>query len=99
MKKYEERIDNSPRKYKVLLERCCDLCGFKAKSEDWGSSRYNVNETDIQVTCKQKDGNSWPEGGSGYEYEIDLCPSCFKNKLVPWLQSQGANIQQIDWDW
>jgi len=58
-----------------------------------------VNETEVSVTVKQKEGESYPDGGSGTEYEIDLCPDCFKNRLVPWLKSEGANIGEMEWDW
>jgi len=48
---------------------------------------------------KQKEGSNYPEGGTGTEYEIDLCPKCFKERLVPWLKSEGAAIEEKEWDW
>jgi hypothetical protein len=84
---------------KVLIKRKCDLCGMESKSSEWDAGLYNVNETEIKITIKQKEGTSYPEGGSGTEYEIDLCPSCFTNRLIPWLRSQGAAIEEREWDW
>ena len=84
---------------KVLIKRQCDLCGASAKNEDWGASMYEVNKTEVTVAIEQKDGSSYPDGGSGDKYEIDLCPKCFKERLVPWLLSQGATIKQEEWDW
>ena len=97
MRKYEPktitRTDN------ILVETTCDLCGVVAKKGGWDSSYYEVAETEIEVTVRQKDGESYPDNGWGHSYQIDICPKCFKDKLVPWLKSQGAKINQEKWDW
>jgi hypothetical protein len=82
-----------------VKSRKCDLCGLETKGSDWQTGLWEVNETEITIAIKQKEGENYPEGGSGTEHEIDLCPNCFKNKLVPWLNSQGADIKQKEWDW
>ena len=98
MKIYKEEIVTFPKK--TVISRKCDLCPAKSKSEEWESKGcYDVNETEISVEIRQKEGESYPEGGSGKKYEIDLCPKCFKTKLIPWLKSQGADIKQEEWDW
>jgi hypothetical protein len=100
MKHFEKRTES--RTYDVLISRTCDICGRKGKGGDkreWDAGAYAINETEILVKVYQKEGSSFPEGGSGTEYGIDLCPICFKDRLVPWLISQGANIKQEDWDW
>jgi len=99
MKVYDEKIIPK-HKCKYLKLRKCDLCGTESKNEEWGDGgSYDVNETEITVEIRQKEGHSYPEGGSGTKYEIDLCPNCFKNKLIPWLRSQNANIEKEEWDW
>jgi len=83
-----------------LNKRVCDLCGFSAKGEDWGAGFYEVNETEVRVEVRHKEGSSYPEGGDGTEYDIDICPSCFVNKLVPWVEEEGdTEIERKDWDW
>lgn len=85
-----------------LASRTCDLCGTQAKNEltrEWETSCYEIAETEIKVEIRQKEGSNYPEGGWGTEYEIDLCPVCFKEKLIPWLLSQGAKIEKKEWDW
>ena len=77
----------------------CDLCGKEAMYGDWSGGVYEINETEIHVRIKQKEGCQFPEGGSGEYYEVDICPECFKEKLVPWLNSQGANLKPLDWSW
>lgn len=99
MKKYEKRM-SEPVEHTYLVEVTCDLCGTAGKTEDrWSGSHYDVDETEISVVVKQKEGFSCPDGGSGTEFDIDICPTCFKEKLVPFLQDQGANIQPKEWDW
>jgi len=83
----------------TLKQITCDLCGREAKKGHWDSSIYSVNETDIEVTIKQKEGDTYPESGSGTEIIVDLCPTCFKERLVPWLNSQGASIEEKEWDY
>lgn len=84
---------------RVCVKRKCDLCGVESTHEDWNKGLYEINETEIKITITQRDGIAYPEGGSGTEYEIDLCPACFKGRLVPWLKSEGANIEETEWDW
>ena len=98
MRRYETK--EVTRSEKHLVEQRCDLCGIAAAEPDsWGGGSYQVDETEIKVTVKQKEGSSYPEGGMGTEYRIDLCPACFKDRVIPWLVSQGAAIKQEDWDW
>ena len=82
-----------------LVETNCDLCGATAKSGDWESSTYEVNEVEVEVIVRTKQGENYPEGGSGTKIEVDLCPKCFKNILVPFLQSKGAKVEVETWDW
>ena len=84
---------------KRLAKTTCDLCGKEAKHGNWESSSYDVNETEIKVTVRQKDGCSYPEGGYGTDYTADICPACFKNKLIPWLESHGCKTKRVEWDW
>lgn len=100
MKRFEKRTES--RTYDALVSRTCDICGRVGKSGDkreWDAGIYAINKTEILVKVFQEAGSSYPEGGSGTRYDIDLCPVCFVGKLVPWLISQGANIREEDWDW
>jgi RNA polymerase subunit RPABC4/transcription elongation factor Spt4 len=94
-----ETVTVPARQEKRLVNRSCDLCGRQAKANEWGDSIFDADETEIAVSVRQREGKNYPEGGYGTKYEIDLCPDCFKKRLVPWLQSQGADIEEKDWDW
>ena len=87
------------REERVLDKTTCDLCGKEALCGHWKSSLYEVNEVEIEVTVRQRDGQNYPEGGGGTEYIVDMCPDCFKDKLIPWLKSQGCKAKRKDWDW
>lgn len=91
MKKYETRTITRTETY--IEEIVCDLCN---KPLDWNDIfPYGVNETEISM----KEGTSYPEGGNGTEIEIDICTTCFKDKLIPWLKSQGVPIKWQKWSW
>ena len=77
----------------VVDKRTCDLCGFVADAT-WNSGIYEIEETEIHVKVHQRSGETYPEDSFGTIYDIDICPVCFENKLVPWLRSQGANIKE-----
>lgn len=99
MKKYKK--ETVTREREVILERTCDLCGIKAQErggDEWYGKFFDINETEIEVIIRQRDGVLYPEGGSGTRMSVDMCPRCFKNKLIPWLESQGASIDEVDWD-
>ena len=82
-----------------LIETTCDLCGAVAKRGEWGSATWEVAETEIKITIRQKDGEAYPDSGDGTEYNVDMCPKCFKEKLIPWLTSQNATCERKAWDW
>lgn len=83
------------RKVKIFDTLTCDMCSKTAKKDNWSTASYDVAETEIQI----KEGVSYPEGGYGFEVNIDLCIDCFKNKLIPWLKSQGVPCTIEKWDW
>lgn len=96
MRKFETYTEK-PVERTRLVETTCDVCGAVAKRGNCGSSSYDVDEVEVEVTVRQKDGSSYPEGGSGTEIVVDICPACFKDKLVPFLRSQGADIEEREW--
>jgi hypothetical protein len=90
--------------YEQCVARECDLCHAKSPNPDgwennWIKGDYTLEETELTIAVRHKDGYSCPDGGNGTEYEIDLCPKCFKERLIPWLKSQGATVERKDWDW
>jgi len=97
MKHYEDRVIPE-RIEKRTTHLTCDLCGVKSKGYDWVCGSYEVKEVELSVTIKHRTGESYPSGGSGSTFEIDMCPKCFQEKLIPWIQSQGGNVREEEWD-
>jgi shikimate 5-dehydrogenase len=99
MKHYEQRTYTQT--HDVCVKRTCDLCGKATKDGDnWqDASVYDVAETEVSVTVKCKEGENYPSGGHSDDIVVDMCPSCFTTKLVPWLQSQGVKVEAKRTDW
>lgn len=90
MKTYEEV--KVTEKVKRHIFTTCDLCGGTTKG-NWGGG-FEVHEVEVRI----KEGDTYPEFGSGTEIEYDICPTCFKDKLIPWLESQGAETREREWE-
>ena len=63
----------------------CDVCGKEEKNTGWQTPAFDINETEI----RHKYGSIFPEGGSWEETDVDICPECFKDKFIPWIESFG----------
>lgn len=77
---------------------------FEKVTETVTKTHYKLirRSCDLCGVSTVDDGNRWTTISfeeDNVEKEVDICPDCFKNKLVPWLISQGAKIKQEDWDW
>jgi hypothetical protein len=73
-----------------LEKTTCDLCGEVIEKK-----RYSAE----QVTVEYRTGSSFPECGWGNCVEVDMCPDCFKERLQPWLESQGCTLKNKEWQW
>lgn len=83
----------------VLVETTCDLCGKVAKSGDWQSSTYDEDDTEVTVTVRARQAITGYDYGDVTEQYVDICPECFQNKLIPFLESEGAVIQKREYDY
>lgn len=93
MKKYEKQTRPACT-FDALVETKCDLCG-KTTTREWKDGSFDATETEVRL----RTGSSYPEGGSGDETTIDICPACFTSKLIPWVKSQGGEPTTKEWDW
>jgi hypothetical protein len=96
-----QRTEKRSRTYDetVTVEVRCDLCGRTAPRPGHGQGTWGQYGGDVnEVTVSHRSGSSYPEGGSGETVEFDVCPDCFRDKLVPWLRSQGAEPRTTEWD-
>lgn len=84
-----------------IVARKCDLCETKAEgyNGNWPYSDWDIDETDIRTEVKYRTGSQYPGGGNTTLYEVDICPQCFKDKLIPWVKSQGGTVRETESDW
>jgi hypothetical protein len=93
MRTYENRTVETPIRH--LAELKCDVCGVIGRNGKWEKHSYSILETEIKMV----DGVGSPDGGASTETSFDICPDCFKSKLVPWFESFGArpSVEKVDW--
>lgn len=92
MKVYEEVTEKRIR----LKVRICDICGAKGYDTQWpGTQEHNYRATNVSMEL----GTHWPGSCSGIRTEVDICPKCFKEKLIPWLLSQGVKVEAKEYDY
>jgi len=70
----------------------CDICG-----EGVRKGRYSYDT--FEGECTMSVGHSFPECGSRETTRVDICEKCFREKLIPWLQGEGAKVQVAKVDW
>lgn len=80
--------------YNKIVSVTCDICKQEFDDDDWNKGAYEVLETNVSM----KTGYLYPEGGNGDEITFDICPYCFKNKLIPALKELGAHPTESKWD-
>jgi hypothetical protein len=84
----------------VLVSKTCDICKeiHDVDEEDsWTGDKYNILETEIRL--EEGSDYGYDSGGNKEITEVDICPDCFKNHLIPWLESIGATIRKKEVDW
>lgn len=78
----------------------CDLCGAASKAPDnWGVPPYDVDKVEVKTGIRHDKGSNYPEGGHGEVVQVDLCPTCFHTRLLPWLEREGAKPRKTEWEW
>jgi len=76
--------------YEKTVEIECDICG--ETTQDLGLNRgaqwsIGTHNKDIIAIVREK-GASYPEGGWSNYKELDVCPDCWENKIVPLIESE-----------
>ena len=92
--KITKKILQPARHVDMQIAMQCDLCGAKSPTNDsWTDEPFQVCETEVSF----KIGSNYPEGGSVEEWKYDVCPNCFKNKIMPLFGD--SNEFKKEWDW
>lgn len=97
-------IPAQPERTETVVVGCkCDLCGADGK-DGFDSSKWkgcDIDKTALKMTTEviRENGESYPEGGSKKVQWFDVCPDCWKTKVVPWFESQGAKVSEREDSW
>jgi hypothetical protein len=80
-----------------IKEIICDICKNYSNGDTWPIiDDNNILETTVEI----KEGVSFgTEGGNITKINFDICPKCFKEKLIPFIKAFGnkPNIEEISW--
>jgi hypothetical protein len=89
------KTETITREEKVVDVFSCDMCGKIAPGKyDWGED----DNHDIGVQVELNDCYYGPSDRKGYYMRTDICPECFKGKVVPALEDLGAVFRTRDMD-
>ncbi len=71
----------------------CDICGLERPVHYWSTSCEAYNETAVAMNF----GSSCGANKHIMQLSVDICPVCFKEKLIPFLESLGAkpNLEEL----
>lgn len=86
-----------------LVSVTCDLCGCEATGVSGNEPYWEPGYRISSVTVERVEGECIPDCDPERRTKrVDICPKCFEQKLVPWLEkSQGAKMQldgEGEWD-
>jgi hypothetical protein len=100
MKKTKEEKHEIKQIYQTSI--ICDLCKKESEQADhWVRQmpeRAVITTDENSITLTHKFGKRYPEGGWGQVLEIDICPECLQNKVLPFLKEQGCSVEYQDWE-
>jgi hypothetical protein len=88
----------------IQIATICDLCGAESVSEEWASNpppdtgwwdiSDGIEESGVEISYRWTSPTDPYGGGAiGRLTEIDLCPNCFNNKLIPALKQINPDFE------
>ena len=96
MKATEEKREEVRTTHTVKVT--CDLCGREAPSphhpfHTWAVDTFAVTGTTVEL----REGVAYPDDdGDIKTTSFDICPQCFRDKLVPWLKEHGVSGPTVE---
>ncbi len=75
----------------VTVEVFCDVCGRPTHLK----TGWEINDAEVEARI----GDVYPEADCRHTYRIDLCATCFLDKLVPVVEKElGVTFAVVDAD-
>lgn len=101
MKKTEKRTQTETIERVVVISLTCDICGQEYEDQEKSGNDFkSIGEFhSTKVLMSNGEQLDWNGGGWDDTIEFDICPDCFRSKLVPWFESQHAKptLTRMDW--
>lgn len=93
---YKERTIPA-RTERIIDELTCDICQRKAPDPHgidtkWGSSHHKI----ASVVVSLRIGERYPETWHYSQTCFDICPTCFKDHVIPFLADLGAYPRETE---
>jgi hypothetical protein len=89
MKQYRTEVIKEVKE--VFQYKVCDSCGARSDSFTGWPGKEQVNEVDIEYRYGSVDRDG---GASLHVYTVDICPTCFEEKVITFLKSIGADCKE-----
>ena len=96
-----ESYTPEPRSYERVVETSCDICGKTSPQEiddhrgSWSTDPYDVSN----IVMRHRKGESYPEETYVTDSTFDVCPTCWKKHIVPFMKSLGAKPRKDVHNW
>jgi len=87
----KEEVVIPEKTYEKTVRIECDLCGAEAEGETFDGSIWSAEEIEVEVRVHMTEGEAFPGDYDIKACRIDLCPTCFKEKLIPFINENGVN--------
>lgn len=97
--KIKEKREVPARVEEVVVGLKCDLCEKTVKRDRWGFETYEINDVLVSIKMHRKTGESFSDCGFQQEQEIDICPNCWDEVIMPFLKSKGVDPEIVEMDW
>ncbi len=81
--KYRKKVPEQVREHWVETRTECDICHQDVKHD-----RDSWDGSDIEIEAKI--GSIYPEADVRDGYRVDVCNTCFLNKVIPAIHALGA---------
>jgi hypothetical protein len=81
-----EKTETRQVRTEVVESISCDICGREQSHPSdnrWDAHGYHYKETTIEL----EDGSCYPGEIDFVRTHFDICPTCFIEKLAPWIKS------------
>lgn len=84
-----------------IKDTLCDICG--SSEEKWESTKgQSWGHHSEEISLYHKITESYCGEGTSNEIDLDVCPTCFRDKILPFIKSisykpENIEYREIDW--